>query len=231
MIHQFIFASPKPGMTEQEFQDYWVNVHAVKYASKIKQIKKYKVDTRVVLPGETDDPIWGGIAEIWLNNEKEELESLQSPEFIRGAKLDEPNWAAFWNTLALDTNAHEIMGGDDSVGPEAVKLVILLKRKEGMKLDDFRAYNLDNHAKLDCNLPGLKRYMQCHVGDSSYVLGESRFDSIAMLWFDNIESVQKMQASAEYQEAENDLKTFVEEKYIFPMLVEEHWIIGPEARP
>jgi hypothetical protein len=128
MIHQFVFASPKPGMTEQELQDYWVNVHAVKYASKIKQIKKYKVDTRVALPGETEEPVWGGIGEIWLRNEKEQLESLQSPEFIQGARMDEPNWAAFWNTLVLDTNAHEIMGSDDSVGPDAVKLVVLLSK-------------------------------------------------------------------------------------------------------
>ena len=47
MIHQFIFAAPKPGMTESEFQDYWVNVHAVKYASKIPQIKQYSVSTRM----------------------------------------------------------------------------------------------------------------------------------------------------------------------------------------
>jgi EthD domain len=41
MIHQLIFAHPKPGMSEKDFQDYWVNVHAVNYASKIPQIKKY----------------------------------------------------------------------------------------------------------------------------------------------------------------------------------------------
>ncbi len=37
MIHQHIFASPKPGMSEAEFQDYWLHVHAVNYASRIDQ--------------------------------------------------------------------------------------------------------------------------------------------------------------------------------------------------
>ena len=46
MIHQMIFAAPKPGMTEQEFCDYWLDVHAVKFASKIPQIRKYKIDWR-----------------------------------------------------------------------------------------------------------------------------------------------------------------------------------------
>ena len=49
MIHQLIFAHPKPGMSEQEFQDYWVDVHAVQYASKIPQIRKYLIDTRIPL--------------------------------------------------------------------------------------------------------------------------------------------------------------------------------------
>jgi hypothetical protein len=35
MIHQFVFAAPKRGMTAEEFQDYWVNVHAVKFAGRI----------------------------------------------------------------------------------------------------------------------------------------------------------------------------------------------------
>jgi len=30
MIHQFIFAYPKPGMSEADFQKYWVEQHAVK---------------------------------------------------------------------------------------------------------------------------------------------------------------------------------------------------------
>ena len=38
VIHQFIFAYPRPGMTEAEFQRYWVEGHAVNYASKIPQI-------------------------------------------------------------------------------------------------------------------------------------------------------------------------------------------------
>ena len=124
MIHQHIFASPKPGMTEAEFQNYWLNVHAVNYASKITQIKRYKIDTRIDWSGEVDSPIWSGIAEIWLNNEEEQLASLQSPEFLQGARLDEPNWAAFWNTLGLDTDAHPVSAPpSDNPGADEVKLV------------------------------------------------------------------------------------------------------------
>ena len=91
MIHQLIFAGPKPGMTDSEFQDYWVNVHAVQYASKIKQIKKYLIDTTIESAVPQNSP-YRGVAEIWLENEQEQLESLQSTEFLQGARLDEPKW-------------------------------------------------------------------------------------------------------------------------------------------
>src|SRR5262245_29279555 len=107
MIHQHIFAGPKPGMSEADFQDYWIKVHAVKYASRIRQIRRYSISRRL-RPSSGDDVRlpFGGIAEIWLENEQEQLASLQSPEFIEGARADEPRWAAFWNTLGLDTTAH-----------------------------------------------------------------------------------------------------------------------------
>ena len=52
MIHQFILAAPRPGMTAKQFQDYWVQQHAVRYASKIPQIKRYLIDTRVEFDGD-----------------------------------------------------------------------------------------------------------------------------------------------------------------------------------
>jgi hypothetical protein len=41
MIHQFIFAGPKPGLSADAFQSYWVNFHAVDYAARIPQIRQY----------------------------------------------------------------------------------------------------------------------------------------------------------------------------------------------
>ncbi len=54
MIHQFIFANPRPGMSVADFQDYWIQVHAVKYAAKIPQIRKYKVSRILAAGGEVN---------------------------------------------------------------------------------------------------------------------------------------------------------------------------------
>lgn len=85
MIHQHIFASPKPELSEKKFHPYWINVHARNYASKIKQIRRYMICTRVDCKGVTNPPVWNGCAEIWLANEQEQLASLQSEEFLEGA--------------------------------------------------------------------------------------------------------------------------------------------------
>ncbi|MEW8626062.1 MAG: EthD domain-containing protein [Candidatus Thiodiazotropha sp.] len=232
MIHQLIFAHPKPGMSEQAFQDYWVNVHAVNYASKITQIRRYMVDTRVPCGPEPEDPLFSGVAEIWLKNEEEQLASLQSKEFLEGARRDEPNWAAFWRTVALDTTAHVVVEGPAfSRDSSLVKLFMLVKRKPGMSLEAFRRYALETHAPKVSSVPGLRRYYQCHVRDGFYAVGEALLDAAFILWFDDVAAIEAMWASAEYKDlVEPDLAEFVEPNYIHTLAAEEHWILGPEFR-
>ncbi len=231
MIHQFIFAYPRPGMTESEFQRYWVEVHAVQYVSKIPQIRKYLVDTRIALPGEGGDPLWCGVAEIWLENEKEQIESLQSKEFLHGARLDEPNWAAFWRTVVLDTSTHVLQAGSVGThGSGAVKMLVVSKRKEGLPLGDFRSYCLGAHAVKVIELPGLRRYSQSHVRDGFYAVGEAVLDCVEQLWFDGMDAALDAQLSVQMDIAAADYRIFAEERYIHKMLVRENWIIGPEPR-
>ncbi len=235
MIHQFIFAYPRPGMTESEFQNYWVELHAVRYASKIPQIRKYLVDTRIALPGESGErgaPLWCGVAEIWLKNEKEQLESLQTKEFLQGARLDEPNWAAFWRTVVLDTTSHVLLPGPTEASSNGmVKLLILSKRKEGLPLENFRSYCLGAHAASVMELPGLRRYSQGHVRDNFYAVGEAVLDCVEQLWFDSVDAALAAQKSVQQNIVNSDYRLFAEERYIHKMLVQEHWIIGPQPRP
>jgi len=218
-------------MTEEEFQSYWLKVHAVQYASKIPQIKRYMIDTRVDYSGDKGEPLYSGLAEIWLENEAEQLASLQTKEFLEGARLDEPRWAAFWKTLVLDTDAHLVTKGDafryDTSG---VKLVMLLKRREGLSLANFRSYSLGIHSSLVLRVPGLERSMQNHTRDSWYYLGEPRFDSVEQLWFKDLGALEDAIASEQFLRLRQDMLQFAEQRWIFSFAMREHWIIGPEAR-
>jgi hypothetical protein len=233
MIHQFILAAPKPGMTAQEFQDYWVNVHAVQYASKIPQIRKYMVDTVVDIEGNLGSPALPhqGIAEIWLNPE-EQVASLQTDEFLNGARLDEPNWAAFWLTIVVDTNAHEIVPGPAlAKGQDWVKLTLLLKRRPGLELEEYRKESLGGYADVVKETPGLRRYLHAHTVDGAYTFGEASFDSVEQLWFDDVDALQAALASPYFTEKVKAARDeIVDPKYVFSLAVKENWIIGPEAR-
>jgi uncharacterized protein (TIGR02118 family) len=231
MIHQLIFAAPKSGMSEAEFHRYWLDVHAVQYASKIPQIRKYMVDTRIPFGSDDKEPLWSGVAEIWLENEEEQLASLQTPEFLEGARLDEPRWAAFWRTVVLDTDAHEVVPGPP-LTEEAnwVKAIVLVKRKEGLPLADFRARSLGEHAALVQKIPGLRRYLQCHTRDGAYGLGEAMLDAAYQLWFDDVEALSAALETPEFKQVNEDLRTFVEPRYIHDMVMREHWVIGPDPR-
>jgi len=232
MIHQHIFASPKPGMTEAAFQDYWLNVHAVKFASKIPQILRYKIDLRLDWSGETSQPIWSGIAEIWLRNEVEQLASMQTPEFLDGARRDEPTWAAFWNTLGLDTDAHVIR---DSIGDATmdgrVKLTVLQKRREGLSLDDFRRISLDEQSPAAADCTGVLRHDLCLARDGLYAVGESRFDAVGHFWFESAAAFEAAIADPKVRALmlPDDGRLMVP-RYVFPMLTSEHWVIGPQSR-
>ena len=233
MIHQFILAAPKPGLTAEEFQNYWLNVHAVQYASRIPQIKRYLIDTRIPGPREFGNPPLPhqGIAEIWLENEQEQLASLQTEEFLQGARLDEPTWAAFWATIVLDTTANEIVPAAPDEIEHGVVFTLLLKRRPGLPLAEYRARSLDEHASAAAKLPGLRRYLHNHVNDGYYVFGEASFDSVEQFWFDDTEALAEALQSSTYQEQVMPGRTVITDpRYLFSMTARQHWVIGPEAR-
>ncbi|SDC90661.1 EthD domain-containing protein [Actinokineospora iranica] len=227
MIHQLIFAYPRPGMSEQEFHRYWVQEHAVRYAAKIPQIRQYAVDTRVELSYD-EEPLWSGVAEIWLANEEEQLASLQTPEFLEGARIDEPRWAAFWRTLVLDTDAHVVLPGPEQRADKpGTKLFVLVKRREGMPLNEFRQYSRDAHAPLMSKVPGLRRYYQNFTRDGAYGIGEAVLDCAYQLWFDDEHALRTAIRGPEFARAMADLTTFTEPRYVHKLAVRENWVIGP----
>ncbi|MCU7729559.1 EthD domain-containing protein [Actinoplanes sp. KI2] len=235
MIHQFIFAAPKPELSDAEFQDYWVHVHAVKYASRISQIKRYLIDTRIPFEGDLGKSLLPhqGIAEIWLENDTEQLASLRSEEFLQGARLDEPNWAAFWLTIGIDTEAHEIVTGPplSATEPGGVKLTVLMKRRPGLDLATYRRLTLDLYAPIVAGLPGLRRYLHCHTRDGFYTFGEAGFDSVEQLWFDDVDALRAALASSHYGDRVRPAQEAVADPaHLFSMTAKEHWIIGPQPR-
>jgi uncharacterized protein (TIGR02118 family) len=80
-----------------------------------------------------------------------------------------------------------------------IKLAMFVHRKEGMPVDEFQAYWRDTHGPLAARIPGLRRYIQCHVVSESYEDSETpSFDGAAQLWFDSLDVLDDARASAEW---------------------------------
>jgi hypothetical protein len=234
MIHQLIFAHARPDWTEEQFHHHWLNVHAVQFASRIPQILLYKVNLRinVNVPLPLFGPPFEGSAEIWVRDLDEQLASLRSPEFINGARADEPNWAAFWNTVFLPTDTVELVGGPEQQRTAwPAKLYIVMKRRAGMPLGGFRGYLLKVHGEKLARLPGLRRLEMCTVVDAMYGIGETQLDAVSLLSFDDAGALEEaMRSEAFMRDISPDYDNFVERQYLRCFAARENWVIGPEPR-
>lgn len=227
MIHQFIFAGPKPGLSAEAFQSYWVNFHAVDYAAKIPQIRRYLVATRISAPGAREVAFFEGAAEIWLKNDEEQIASMQTPEFLQGARMDEPRWAAFWGTFVHDADT-EIVKEAPFRAEGYCKLYVFLKRRADFSLADFRAHLLDAHARTVLTTPDILGYLAGFARHGAYALGEPRFDAIEVLSFAS--PAECLAAMAGLTALEESWKSFCQTGPIFTFAAQEHWVIPPGQR-
>jgi len=229
MIHQFIFAGPKPGMSAEDFQSYWLNVHAVNYASRIVQIRQYLIATRLRIPCPRELPFYEGVAEIWLKNDQEQIESLQRPEFLQGARLDEPKWAAFWQTLVIDTDPEVLLESAEPAA-EFVKVYVLSKRRSDSELAEFQQNLRESHRRAALALPGLERYLIGFSRAGAYGLGEPRFDAVEVYSCRSADAVKAALGSEEWKATEASLLTHADPRYIFNYIGQDHWVIPPGQR-
>jgi uncharacterized protein (TIGR02118 family) len=66
-----------------------------------------------------------------------------------------------------------------------IKNFSLLKRKDGMSLDEFRHWALEEHPELAKNLPGLRHY---HMSVLLNGQTELPADAVSEMWFDSLET-------------------------------------------
>ena len=63
-----------------------------------------------------------------------------------------------------------------------IKVMSLMKRKDGMSFEDFRSWLEKDHPKLAKNIPGMRKYTVNILAKSN---DELPFDGVSEMWFDN----------------------------------------------
>ncbi len=89
-----------------------------------------------------------------------------------------------------------------------IKMVAMVKKKEGMETGEFVRYWIEVHAPLEAKWPGLKRYViSPAIGAPGG--GEPEYDGVAELWFEDEQAMNEALASPERQISREDFLKFV----------------------
>jgi uncharacterized protein (TIGR02118 family) len=80
MIKLVYCISKKEGLTDQEFFDYWNNVHGP-IGSRIPRLRKLVQSHRFTIQGDKYQPAYDGMAELWFDDAEALLAARQSPEW------------------------------------------------------------------------------------------------------------------------------------------------------
>jgi hypothetical protein len=113
--------------------------------------------------------------------------------------------------------------------PDWVKVTMLLKRRPGLSLAEYRERMLGSYAPTASKLPGLRRYLQCQTRDGAYVFGEASFDGVEQLWFDDVDAARAALDNPYFaNQVWPALSELVDPKYVFSMVAREDWVIAPD---
>jgi uncharacterized protein (TIGR02118 family) len=102
-----------------------------------------------------------------------------------------------------------------------VKLVSLMKRKEGMSREEFARWALHDHAPIGKRLPGIRQYRISLLRTDQ---PETDFDGVFELWFDTLEALQDALDSPVGSEAREDAMAHASKRV--HLRTEEHFIVG-----
>jgi uncharacterized protein (TIGR02118 family) len=80
----------KPGLNDQEFFDYWHNVHAP-IGARIPGVRRFVQSRRVIIPGDKHRPDFDGMVELWFDDVNALLAARESPEW-KASTEDEANF-------------------------------------------------------------------------------------------------------------------------------------------
>jgi uncharacterized protein (TIGR02118 family) len=221
VIHVHYFITRKSSVSDADFHRYWRETHGP-IAGRIKQLRMYVQSHRI--PGETTNSPYDGEAEVQIDSLDALADLRKSSEYRDGALADERNFIDLKRVEWMTTRDHVIVEGP--AGATLVKGVWQLKRMPGMGLEEFRKYWINAHGTLGAKLPGLRRYVQSHLIDEAYLYAEPRYDGVAQLWFDNLDSLRSAFASAAGKALSADGPKFLDLSILRNFVAQEHVVIA-----
>ena len=185
----------RPGLSVEEFQTYWRDVHGPIVAA-IGGIRRY-VQCHPLSSGYRQGPlVFDGVAEIWVDDKAALAAMANTPEFA-AAKADEPNFIDTEALIELVVDEHVVKdGAAPAIG---VKSIGFVRFRDDLAPVAARQYWQDIHGPIAADISVLRRYEQNHVRAGAYRSGRRpAWDGMALTWFDNIDDMRRSATEPAY---------------------------------
>lgn len=111
-----------------------------------------------------------------------------------------------------------------------VKMIITLRRREGMSIEDFRNYRRDVHAPLLFAIPEADRYIRRFV--VSYPVpapefSEPSYDAVIEAWFDSVDDMNALYLSENFRaQVDPDHSNFIDMAQVGRIVSEEVVVVA-----
>lgn len=221
MVKAIYFIKRKPGMSLEAFRAYWLKEHA-ELVLKVPELCKYVQSHTLDSGYRRHEPIYDGIAELWYENTDVMRRIADTPE-SRAAGADDANFIDMSKFAFILTQ--ERVQKENPLEPAMPKMISFIKRKPGMSVEEFQSYWRTHHGELARKLPGLRRYVQCHVRPSAYKSGRDPiYDGVAETWFESEDAMRAGADTAAVRAVRADEKNFLAETPP-PFIIAKEYVI------
>src|SRR5215468_4788605 len=159
MVKMIAILKRKPGMSVEDFQQYWLTTHA-SIVTRMPGIRRY-VQSHTLLSGyRKGEPAYDGIAEVWFDN-TDAMRALAPTAEYAAVMADEANFIDPTKRGSIITDEYVIKDG--AIPVDGVKNIEFVTHKPGMSIEAFQKHWREVHGPLGASIPVVKRYVQSHT--------------------------------------------------------------------
>jgi len=223
MIKAITYLKRRPGMPVDEFQTYWREQHPA-VVKRLPGLRKYIQSHTRLGAYEKGEPAYDGIAEVWFDDTKA-LRAIQGTPEMAAVQADEVKFIDRQTMGLIITDDYVIKDGPTK--PGMAKGIGFVKRKPGMKVEDFQKHWREIHGPLGLTIHGLRRYEQSHTRLAAYKDGrEPLWDGVSITWFDDSAALRAAMKSPEFRQVQTDDPNFIAPGPVPFIITTEHLIVG-----
>jgi uncharacterized protein (TIGR02118 family) len=214
MVKLIAFFKRKTGITVEQFQGHWRTTHAelvVRQQGLRRYVQNHTLASAYREPASREpnsrEPNYDGVAEAWFDDTQAMRELGASAEY-QAVREDESNFidAASMGVVITD----EVVIVDGAVPEPSVKMIAFLNKRADVTVEFFQRYWRETHGRIAAQIPGNRRYVQCHTRLGIYATGRAPiFDGVPISWFEDVAALRASARSAEYARTRADEQNFM----------------------